>query len=112
MSPVITLWFLSSYLHDQRPRGEVLHYLHSVASSFFKHGRVVVDVRHVDDDRGDVAQGLLTATSLHREVVRSRDLEIQRSDEGQKTCRTRRAGSVSQTTEVSVELLRLQSGSS
>lgn len=76
-----------SYLHYQGSGRQILRYLRTVAASC-EHRRVVVHVRHVDDNRGDVIEGRLAATSLEREVVLPGNFKVQRRDEDQKACKT------------------------
>lgn len=88
--PLKTSGFLSisfSYLNYQRSGRQILRNLRTVAASS-EHRRVVVHVRHVDDNRGDVIEGRLAATSLEREVVLPGNFKVQRRDEDQKACKT------------------------
>lgn len=78
---------LSSYLHYQASRCQILQYLCAVVASSERRC-VVVHVRHVDDNRGDVAEGRLATTSLYGQVVLPGNFKVQRRDEGQKACRT------------------------
>lgn len=88
MSSCVTVFVcLSSYLHYQASRRQILRYLCAVVASSERR-RVVVHVRHVDDNRGDVAEGRLATTSLYRQVVLPGNFEVQRRDEGQKACET------------------------
>lgn len=71
------------YLHHQAPRRQVLWYLGAVVTSS-KHWRVIVHVRHVNDNRGDVTEGRLPTTSFHSQVMLPWNFKIQRCHEGQK----------------------------
>lgn len=55
-SCVTTYVCLRSYLHYQASRRQILGYLCAVVASS-ERWRVVVHVRHIDDNRGDVAEG-------------------------------------------------------
>lgn len=87
---VLILVCLSSHLHHQASRSQILWYLCAVVATS-KHWRVVVHVCHIDDDCGDVTEGRLASTSLHREVVLPRNFKVQRCNEGQKACENHRA---------------------
>lgn len=76
------------YLHHQTSRRQILRYLCPVVA-LSERWRVVVHVRHVDDDRGDVSEGRLAAASLHGQVILPGNLKVQRRSEGQKACRSR-----------------------
>lgn len=78
--------FFRSHLHHQRARSQILRYLRAVAA-LRELGRVVVDVRHVDDNRGDVADGRLATATLDGEVVLPGNFKVQRGDEGQEACK-------------------------
>lgn len=85
----IFCWCFGSYRHHQASGRQILRYLGAV-DALLKHGRVVVHVGDVDEDRGDVSEGRPAAASLHRQVVLSASFEIQRGHQGQEACRTTR----------------------
>lgn len=78
---MIILVCLSSHLHHEASRSQILWYLCTVVTTS-EHWRVVVHICHVDDNCGDVIEGRLASTSLYREVELPRNFKVQRCNEG------------------------------